>query len=126
LRDRSKEIEDLGGRIVAVGTGNARHAQAFIEDEKIPFAVLVDDDAAAARVASIERVAFYKLFDPASYPATLRAWQGGHRLGIPGRRTNQLGATFVIGPGNVVRYEHRDGNTVDHAPMGAVFAALRS
>lgn len=111
---------------MAIGTGNARLAQAFVEDEKIPFDVLVDDDAAAASVASMARVPFFKLFDPASYPATLRTWKAGYRVGIPGRRTNQLGATFVIGPGDDVRYEHRDANTVDHAPMGAIFAALRS
>ncbi len=31
----------------------------------------------------------------------------------------QLGATFVIGPGEQVRYEHVDDHSADHAPLDA-------
>jgi peroxiredoxin len=125
LRDRYREIAGEGAEVVAIGTGNADHARHFVEDEKIPFPVLVDDDAAAARAATVRRVPFPKLFHPASYAGTRRAWRAGHRIGIPGKRTNQLGATFVVGPGNRVRYEHHDAHTADHAPVGEVLAALR-
>jgi hypothetical protein len=36
----------------------------------------------------------------------------------------QLGATFVMGPGEQVRYEHVDAHTADHAPLDQVLAAL--
>ena len=45
LRERYDEITDAGGDIVAVGTGDQRYAEAFVADERIPFLVLVDDDA---------------------------------------------------------------------------------
>ena len=109
-----------------IATGDADHARSFIRDEGIPFPVLVDDDAEAAAVASVERVPFLKLFHPASYPGARRAWRDGHRIGKPGKRTNQLGATFVLGPGAVIRYQHRDAHTADHAPIEAILAALRS
>lgn len=109
---------------MAIGTGDAGHAQAFVEDEKIPFPVLVDDDAAAATAAAVARVPFLKLFDPASYAGTVHAWRAGHRIGRPGKRTTQLGATFVIAAGGVLRYEHRDAHTADHAPIDAIVAAL--
>jgi peroxiredoxin len=124
LRDEYPKVAAAGGDIVVVGTGNARLARAFVEDDRIPFPVLVDDDAAAARVASIKRVRFHQLFHPDSYSETIRAWQAGHRIGIPGKRTNQLGATFVIGPGNDLRYEYRDAHTADHAPTADVLAAI--
>ena len=37
---------------------------------------------------------------------------------------HRLGATFVVGPGNVVRYEHLDELTSDHAPVDEVLGAL--
>jgi peroxiredoxin len=126
LRDRYREIADLGAEVVAIATGDTAHARSFVADERIPFPVLVDDDAKAAAAAAVKRVWFHQLFDPASYPGARRAWRAGHRIGRPGRRTNQLGATFVVGPGSVVHYEHRDAHTADHAPMEAIFAALRA
>jgi peroxiredoxin len=124
LRDRYPEIESRGAEVVVVGTGNARLARAFVTDERIPFPVLLDDAAHAARAASVRRVPFLKLFDPASFAGTREAWKRGYRVGIPGRRTNQLGATFVIGPDSVLRYAHHDAHTADHAPLDDVFAAL--
>jgi len=124
LRDEYPKVEAAGGEVVVVGTGNANLARAFTIDDRIPFPVLVDDDAAAARVAAIKRVRFHQLFHPDSYAETIRAWQAGHRVGRPSKRTNQLGATFVIGPGNELRYEYRDAHTGDHAPTADVLAAI--
>jgi hypothetical protein len=36
----------------------------------------------------------------------------------------QLGATFVVGPGAQVRYEHLDEHSADHAPLDDVLEAL--
>jgi hypothetical protein len=35
----------------------------------------------------------------------------------------QLGATFVVGPGDQVRYSHVDPDSTDHAPVPDIFAA---
>jgi peroxiredoxin len=126
LRDRYAEITGLGAEVAVIGTGDVRHARHFVEDEGIPFPVLVDDAAAAAKAARIQRVWFHQLFHPASYPGTRRAWAAGHRIGAPGKRTNQLGASFVLGPGDRLRYEHRDAHTADHAPIDAILATLRA
>ena len=124
MRDEYPQVQAAGAEVVAVGTGNARLARAFTEDDRIPFPVLVDDDARAARAATIERVRFHEMFHPDSYAETIRVWKAGHRIGWSGRRTNQLGATFVIGPGNALRYEYRARHTADHAPTADVLAAL--
>jgi len=126
LRDSYREIADLGAAVVAIATGDARQARCFVRDERIPFPVLVDDAGAAASAASVRRVRFYELFHPASYSGTRRAWRAGHRIGRPGKRVNQLGASFVLGPGPVIRYQHRDAHTADHAPIEAILAALPS
>ena len=37
----------------------------------------------------------------------------------------QIGATFVLGAGNRVRYEHLDSDSTDHADLDEVVATLR-
>jgi peroxiredoxin len=125
LRGRYDEIRSRGGEVVAVGTGSVPHAAAFVADESVPFPVLVDDDARAARAASVWRVGFFRLLtDRRSREGAKRARAAGHRIHKVGRRVTQLGATFVIGPGEQVRYEHVDDHSADHAPLDEVLAAL--
>jgi peroxiredoxin len=124
LRRAYPDITARGAEVVAIGTGNARYARAFVEEEQIPFLVLVDDDATAARAASIKKVNWLSLVGPATWSGTRRAWSDGYRIHKSGKRVNQLGATFVIGPGSTVRYEHLDGDSTDHAPLEEVLATL--
>ena len=124
MRDRYDEIRKAGAEVVAIGTGNRRFGRSFAEDYAIPYPVLVDDGAEAARAASIERVGPFGLFRPDSYAGTLRAWRAGHRIGMSGKRVGQLGATFVVGPGETVHFAHRDRHSADHAPIDRVLAAL--
>ena len=125
MRGSYDEITRRGAEVVAVGTGSVRHAAAFVADEHIPFPVLVDDDARAARAASVRRVGFFRLLtDRRSRAGAKRAREGGHRIHKAGRRVTQLGATFVIGPGDELRYERLDDHSADHAPLEAVLSAL--
>jgi hypothetical protein len=138
LRDRYAEIQALGAEVVVIGTGDLRYAREFVEDDGIPFPVLVDEDAKAADAARVESVGPLKLFALASLPGTARALRAGFRIGRPGKRVNQLGATFVLAPGRrrdppagddereaVVLFRHYDEHPADHAPMNAIFDALR-
>jgi len=126
LRDHQDEITAAGAEIVAVGTGDERYAKAFVADEHVPFPVLVDDAADAAHAASVKKVNFVTLlFDPRSIKGARRAHRDGYRVKKSGKRVNQLGATFVIGPGSTIRYEHIDAHTADHAPLDEVLAAVR-
>jgi hypothetical protein len=125
LRDHYGEIQALGGDVIAIGTGNVKYAASFVEDEHVPFPVLVDDQSHAAHAAQVKRVNFkVLLFDKRSREGAKAARAGGHRIHWPGKRTNQLGASFVIAPGNVVGYDHIDEHTADHAPLDDVIAAL--
>jgi peroxiredoxin len=117
-------MQRAGGEVVAIGTGNPSMALGFVEDYRIPYPVLIDADARAAKSAAIVRIPFWKMFHPASYGGTARAWRAGHRIGGAGKRVDQLGSTFVIGPGPMLLYEHRDAHSADHAPLGDVFGAL--
>lgn len=114
----------MGGDVVAIGTGDVRYAKAFVEDQEIPFLVLVDDEGRAARIAQVREVTWSQLVHPRIFGGVLRAAFSGHFVGKPGPRQTQLGATFVIGKGNVLRYSWVDHTSVAHAPMAEVMAAL--
>ena len=127
MRERYDEIQGLNSDVIAIGTGSVKYAERFVEDENVPFPVLVDDDGEAAQAASVPSVGFFKLiFNPKSRPGTRRAREAGHRIHRAGKRVTQLGATFVVGPGEQVRYEHIDEHSADHAPLDEVLAAIQS
>jgi peroxiredoxin len=125
LRERHNEITSLGADIVAIGTGDRRYAEAFVRDERIPFVVLVDDDAVAANAASLRTLNWFQLLHPRTWKATRETSKRGHHVHKSGKRVRQIGATFVIGAGDRVRYEHFDTDSTDHAPIDEVVAALR-
>lgn len=121
---RHDEIRARGADVVAIGTGNARYAQQFVEDERIPFLVLVDDDARAAEAAAVPSASWWRLLHPSTWAATRETWRRGYRIHQAGKRVTQLGATFVLGPGERLRYAHLDPDSTRHAPLDDVLAAL--
>jgi peroxiredoxin len=125
LRERHHEITDLGARVVAVGTGDRRYAAAFVADEQIPFLVLVDDNATAAHAASVPTLSWYRLLHPSTWKASRATKNRGYHTHKPGKRVKQVGATFVIGAGDRVRYQHIDADSTDHANVSDVIAVLR-
>lgn len=125
MRAHYDEIATAGAEIVAIGTGDQRYAKAFAAEEQVPFPVLVDDAGDAANAAAVRKVNFASLlFDPRSFRGARQAHRNGYRVKKSGKRVNQLGATFVVGPGSQVRYAHVDVHTADHAPLADVLAAL--
>ena len=125
MRERYDEITGLGGDVVAIGTGDRSYAGAFVRDERIPFLVLVDDGAVAAHAASVQTLNWFQLLHPRTWKATRETSKRGHHVHKAGKRVRQIGATFVIGACDRVRYEHLDADTTDHAPIEEVVAALR-
>ena len=125
MRERYDEITGLGADIVAIGTGDRRYAEAFVREEHIPFLVLVDDDAEAAQAASLQTLNWFQLLHPRTWKATRETSKRGYHVHKSGKRVRQIGATFVIGPGDRVRYEHLDADSTDHASIDEVLAVLR-
>ena len=60
LARRHDEIRGRGADVVAIGTGDARYAGQFVEDDGIPYLVLVDYDARAARAASLTNASWWR------------------------------------------------------------------
>lgn len=124
LRRHLNQIRSAGAELVAIGTGDARYARAFVEQAKIEFPVLLDEDGSAAEAAAVRTGTTMQLVGPRSIVVAAKGYATGHFQRKIGRRPKQLGATFVIGPGNVVRFEHLDRDVTDHAPIEEVLAAI--
>ena len=124
MREHYDDIKTRGADIVAVGTGDRRYAEAFVREERIPFLVLVDDDASAAHAASLRSLNWFQLLHPRTWKASRETSKRGHHIHKAGKRVRQIGATFVIGAGDRVRYEHMDSDSTDHASIEEVLAAL--
>jgi alkyl-hydroperoxide reductase/thiol specific antioxidant family protein len=124
LRRSHDEIRSRGAEVVAIGTGDVNYAKAFVSEEQVSFPVLVDDDAAAARAASVPKASIFTLAGPRTWAGSRQAHRDGFRVHRSGKRVTQLGATFVVGPGSRVRYEHVDAHSSDHAPLDEVLGAL--
>ena len=125
MRERYDEIKGLGADLVAIGTGDRRYAEAVVREEHIPFRVLLDDDGAAASAAAIPTLSWYRLLHWSTWKATRATSKRGHHVHKAGKRVKQMGATFVIGAGDRLRYSHVDRDSTDHAPVDEVVTALR-
>ena len=125
MRDRYEEILSTGANVVAIGTGGRRYAAAFIDDEQVPFDVLVDEDGSAAEIAGTKRLGLVSLTRPSALKAGIRSRAAGHRQSKTGRRPFQLGATLVIGPGDELIFADFEDHAGDHADIDEVLAAIK-
>lgn len=124
VRDRYDEFLEAGVGVTAIGTGGKRYAAAFIEDEAVPFPVLLDEDGSAASIVGTNSLGMGAALRPSAYTAGLRSVAKGHRQHKTGRRPMQLGATLVIGPGDELLYEDFENYAGDHADIDEVLLVL--
>ena len=110
--------------MVAIGTGGKRYAQSFIEDERVPFDVLLDEDGLAAELVGTGRLGLASIAKPSALAAGARSLAAGHRQHKSGRRPFQLGATLVIGPGDELLYAEFEDHAGDHADLDEVMSAI--
>lgn len=110
--------------MTAIGTGGRRYAQAFIEDESVPFPVLLDEDGVAADIVETNSLGAMSLIRPDAWLAGAKSLVGGNRQHNAGRRPTQLGATLVMAPGNELLYIDKESFAGDHADLDEVLAVL--
>ena len=97
---------------------------AFIEDEAVPFPVLLDENGEAAQIVEMNQLKATTFLRPDALLASGRSLLGGNRQHNTGRRPMQLGATLVIGQGNELLYVDKESYAGDHADLDEVLAVL--
>jgi hypothetical protein len=111
--------------VTAIGTGGRRYAKAFIEDEDVPFPVLLDEEGTAAAIVGTGTIGVSTLLSPSQIASGFRSFASGHRQNKAGSRPMQLGATIVMGPGDEILYEDFEDHAGDHADLDEVIRALK-
>jgi hypothetical protein len=113
-----------GVGVTAIGTGGKRYAQAFIEDEGVPFPVLIDEQGEAAEIIEMNSLKATSFIRPDALLAGGRSLIKGNRQHKTGDRPMQLGATLVIGPGDELLYLDKESYAGDHADLDEVLAVV--
>jgi hypothetical protein len=103
-----------------------RYAQAFIEDESVPFPVLLDDDGIAADIVEMNKLDVASVLRPDALFKGARTLARGNRQHKTGRRPTQLGATLILAPENELLYLDKEDFAGDHADLDEVLGILGS
>lgn len=130
LSKRYDEVLSKGADIIAIGTGNADYAAAFVQHDGIPFPVLIDEDGVAAQAAEVRSQNLLRLVTDRRMFAAGKAGRAAgtlptsHKGQKIGKRVRQLAATFVMGPGPTVHFAHYAEHGGDHPHIDDVIGAL--
>ncbi len=122
LMEVKARLNDAGVALVAIGSGSTGGARHFADKFRFTGEMYVNRDLAAYRAFRLER-GLWKTFGPASMVRGIRAMVDGFRQGRTDGDLWQQGGVFVLGPGEMLLFQHRNAFAGDHADLDAVFAA---
>jgi peroxiredoxin len=124
LREHEKAIRDKGAALAAISLGDRVYAREFRDQTSISFPLLIDELRQAYRAAELKSANLLHLLRSDNAVARKRARASGHTQHKLGENPFQLGASFVIGPGNVDRFAHISQTFGDNAPIAALLESL--
>lgn len=123
LEQASPEIRARGADLVVVGCGRPEHIPGFREATGYDGTLLTDPSLRVFEAAGLA-YGWTRTFHPLTFIKGIRAFAGGFRQGARRGNPVQQGGTFVLGPGERVRFQWRDRFAGDHPEMDEVLAAL--
>jgi hypothetical protein len=124
LRDKQKEFEAAGLKIVVIGQGTPEELSNFLEGRNLPFEVLCDSDFSAYQAYGLVRGTLWQvLFSPQVIAAGVAAYQEGHKVEAIVGDPMQLPGSFVIKDEKVV-FAHRGRLSSDLAAPDDLLAAV--
>lgn len=123
LAARLSEIERRDATLVVVGPARPEHIAAFRAATGYAGPLFVDPSLRAFRTAGLVR-GWASTYHPLAVLKGLRAVAQGFRQGARQGDAAQQGGTFVLGPGDRVRYEWRDRFAGDNPDLDEVVKAI--
>ena len=129
LRDDRERFEEAGAVIVLIGLGTPDRAAWFCRDKSIPFACLADPDQVAYQAYDLRTAGLSEILRAENGLKYLRLQvktETRQRTAKRGEDVLQLGGTFVVDTGGVIRYAHRNRHTGDNPPNDEVLEAIES
>lgn len=123
LNERRSEIETTGAQLIAIGSGHARWARAFIEDEGVEFPVYVDPGTRSYEHFGMKK-GMFEVFNPKSVRHSRRARAQGFTQSRVKGDGYQNGGVVVVDPSGEIIYRHVEQEAGDLADLDEVIAAL--
>jgi hypothetical protein len=120
---RLPEIERRGATLVVVGPAKPEHIAAFRQATGYAGSLYVDPSLRTFRTAGLVH-GWATTYHPLSVLKGVRAFAQGFRQGARQGDVAQQGGTFVLGPGDRVRFEWRDRFAGDNPDLDAVVTAI--
>jgi hypothetical protein len=94
--------------------GRPAAAREFCQRQHLPFICLSDANRASYRAYGLRRGSLREVVGPAALAAGLRAAARGHFASVPVDDVYQLGGTFLIDTGGVIRFARYPAHAGDH------------
>lgn len=126
LRDSNAAFEQVGARLVAIGTGGREYAKAFVTERKIHFLVLVDKQLETHELIGIKGGGRLMIAKPNTLVAAAKALAAGERQGKTGPNPFLFGASHVIAAGGVLCFSWLNGDYQDNPPIDELVAMARN
>ncbi len=118
------QFDKAGISQVAVGSGSPDQAQAFVEEFGFKGEIYVSQDLAAYYAFKLKR-GIWRSLGPASILRGIGAIKDGFRQSSGAGDHWQQGGLFLIGPGEKLRFEHRDQFAGDLVDLDQVLALIQ-
>jgi peroxiredoxin len=102
------QVQAAGLSVALVGLGRPERARAFCDDMQIDFPVLCDPDKRSYAAYNLLRANPFRELNPNSVRRYITALQDTRASGVSlDQDMVQLGGTFIIDAGGIIRYAHR-------------------
>ncbi len=123
MREAYSEFKARGAEVAIVTIDTPAQVAALCQRYKCAFPCLSDPRAEAYRAFGLERGGVAQVITPRIiWRAAVSTLKGNY--GGPMGDVFQMGGTFVIDRGGIVRYCYRNRDAADNAPIDEVLAAL--
>lgn len=117
LRADRERFEDLRAAVVLIGQGSPEEGARFCDEKQVSFECVLDTEGWVYSDYGLGRGSLGQVFGPASIAPFLRAnlHAETRQRGLKGGSMMQMPGTFVVDPGGVVRFAHRN-RTISDSP----------
>jgi hypothetical protein len=116
----SKEVT-----LIAIGNGNVRMANAFVEELKFEGELFTDPELHSYKALNFKKASGLGiLFSAGMWKKAFAAFKKGFRQVKTQGEGNQLGGVLVVEPEDHVLYTHAESFPGDHAPVESLLKAV--
>ena len=114
MRQKEKQFQRRGARVVLVGLGTPEETAAFKKQFHVPFSMIADPEKRLFKAFHLKQATPASLLSVGMAMKGVSALARGHRIGIPKGDVRQLPGVFIIDSDGRIRFRHYAKDPADH------------